>query len=421
MALLRLALFRMMMLTVLVLFLAVFPSDGSLSPLHFPSVWSGPHIADLNVLLPPKMTNSVHHRLLGTGGCFTWSWDHHDILSVQPEINGTAGCSTSARLTSIASYSGRKETAVYATDTKSGSVIRCEVFIDKITRIQIFHHSVKLDIGGLSTLQIRAFDDNENVFSSLVGLRFNWSLMPQSIDGDNHLLHIPLKETPLSDCGGFCGDLETQIQLEDNDVGSDLYVVRGIEIGHEIVTAHLVDPHSEHLMDKIVLTVAELMSLHPPSPVFVINGALIHYKLIVIRHNTPIAIDLPSLYHQWSISNSTVAKVDTLMGTAIMLSLGTASVIVEDIRVAGHKQISVVYVVTPERLALYIMPVTASFDPLEEIRDFSSYPWYVIVGQTYLVHMKAFSEAPDEWEIYLTEVKYDKYEYKQKDLIGTWK
>lgn len=72
------------------------------------------------------------------------------------------------------------------------------------------------------------------------------------------------------------------------DVGSDLYVVRGIEIGHEIVTAHLVDPHSEHLMDKIVLTVAELMSLHPPSPVFVINGALIHYKLIVIRHNTPI-------------------------------------------------------------------------------------------------------------------------------------
>lgn len=56
----------------------------------------------------------------------------------------------------------------------------------------------------------------ENVFSSLVGLRFNWSLMPQSIDGDNHLLHIPLKETPLSDCGGFCGDLETQIQLEDN-------------------------------------------------------------------------------------------------------------------------------------------------------------------------------------------------------------
>lgn len=93
-------------------------------------------------------------------------------MSVQPEINGTAGCSTSARLTSIASYSGRKETAVYATDTKSGSVIRCEVFIDKITRIQIFHHSVKLDIGGLSTLQIRAFDDNGIIWKNYLFLNF---------------------------------------------------------------------------------------------------------------------------------------------------------------------------------------------------------------------------------------------------------
>lgn len=407
------------MLTLMVLLLAVFPSDGSLPPPHSPSVWSGPHIADLNVLLPPKMTNYVHYRLLGTGGCFTWSWDHHDILSVQPEINGTAGCSTSARLTSIASYSGRKETAVYATEISSGSVIRCEVFIDKITRIQIFHHSVKLDIGGLSTLQIRAFDDNENVFSSLVGLQFNWNLMPQSIESDNHLLHIPLNETPLSDCGGFCGDLETQIQLEDNGVGSDLYVVRGIEIGHEIVTAHLFEPQSEHLMDKIVLTVVELMSLDPPSPIFVINGALIQYRLIVIRHNTPIAIDLPSLYHQWSISNSTVAKVDASMGTVTMFNLGTVSVVVEDTRVAGHKQISVVYVVAPDRLALYIVPVITSFDPSEEIRNSNSYPWYVIAGQTYVVHMKAFSAAPEEWELYLTESDKLNLESDNSVFFGT--
>ena len=59
---------------------------------------------------------------------------------------------------SIAPYSGRKETAVYSTDINTGTVIRCEVFIDKISRIQIFHHSIKLDLDGYSTLQIRAFD-----------------------------------------------------------------------------------------------------------------------------------------------------------------------------------------------------------------------------------------------------------------------
>lgn len=50
-------------------------------------------------------------------------------------------------------------TAVHASDIRSGQVIRCEVFIDRISRIQIFHHSVKLDLDGLATLRVHAFDD----------------------------------------------------------------------------------------------------------------------------------------------------------------------------------------------------------------------------------------------------------------------
>lgn len=64
----------------------------------------------------------------------------------------------SARLRSIAPYSGRKETAVYATDVNSGIVVRCKVFIDNFSRIQIFHNSIKLDLDGLATLRVRAFD-----------------------------------------------------------------------------------------------------------------------------------------------------------------------------------------------------------------------------------------------------------------------
>ncbi|XP_058741914.1 nuclear pore complex protein GP210-like [Vicia villosa] len=87
------------------------------------------------------MTFPVEYRLQGSDGCFKCH-----------------KCSTSARLRSIAPYSGRKETAVYATDVKTGIVIRCKVFIDNISRIQIFHHSIKLDLDGLATLHIRAFD-----------------------------------------------------------------------------------------------------------------------------------------------------------------------------------------------------------------------------------------------------------------------
>ncbi|KAI0494220.1 hypothetical protein KFK09_024351 [Dendrobium nobile] len=33
---------------------------------------SGPHIADLNILLPPRLTNPVQYRLQGSDGCFSW-------------------------------------------------------------------------------------------------------------------------------------------------------------------------------------------------------------------------------------------------------------------------------------------------------------------------------------------------------------
>ena len=61
-------------------------------------------------------------------------------------------------ITSIASYTGRRATAVYARDVGTGQVIRCEVFIDKVSSIKISHHSLKLDLDGLATLRIHGFD-----------------------------------------------------------------------------------------------------------------------------------------------------------------------------------------------------------------------------------------------------------------------
>ncbi|WCJ21095.1 Nuclear pore complex protein GP210 [Euphorbia peplus] len=365
---------------------------------------SGPHIADVNILLPPKMTHPVEHRLQGSDGCFKWSWDHHDVLSVIPEYNITNHCSTSARLRSIAPFTGRKETAVYATDVHSGIVIRCKVFIDNISRLQIFHNSIKLDLDGLATLRVRAFDSQENVFSSLVGLQFMWELLPETGRLPHHLIHVPLKDSPLSDCGGLCGDLNIQIKLEDTGVFSDLFLVKGVGIGHENVSVHLREPQFKHMADKIVLMVAEAMSLEPPSPVFILVGASLHYNLKVIRGNVPQGVTLPSPHHRWSVLNSSVAEVDSAMGFAHARNLGVTTVILEDIRVAGHRQMSSLYVVIPDSLRLYMTPLSISGEPMEGMTAISSVePWYVVSGHQYLVQMKVFSLGPDAHEIYITE------------------
>ncbi|GFP93457.1 nuclear pore complex protein gp210 [Phtheirospermum japonicum] len=364
----------------------------------------GPHIADVNILLPPKMTHPVEYRLQGSDGCFKWSWDHHDILSVLPEFNSSSHCSTSARLKSIAPYGGRQETAVYATDLNTGSVIRCKVYIDMISRIQIFHNSIKLDLDGLATLRVRAFDSEDNVFSSLVGLKFMWQLMPESHGLPDNLVHVPLKDSPLSDCGGLFGDLDIQAKLEESGVFSDLYVVKGTEIGHEIVSVNLLEPSLEHLADKIVLTVAEAMSLDPPSPVYVLIGAAFHYTLKVIRSNSPHVVSLPSPFHQWSILNSSVAEVDGAKGTVRAVNLGVTSVVVEDTRVVGHMQISSLHVVLPDNLVLFISPLSLSGDRIEGVEPIPSISrWYAVSGRMYLVHVKVFSPGPGAREIFMTE------------------
>ncbi|KAK8335185.1 hypothetical protein V6Z12_A09G036600 [Gossypium hirsutum] len=365
---------------------------------------SGPHIADVNILLPPKMTNPVEYRLQGSDGCFKWSWDHHEILSVLPEYNVTNHCSTSARLRSIAPYSGRKETAVYARDVHTGIVIRCKVFIDNFDRIQIFHNSIKLDLDGLATLRVRAFDTEDNVFSSLVGLQFMWKLMPKTSGLSHHLAHVPLKDSPLSDCGGLCGDLDVQIKLEEKGVFSDLFVVKGIHIGHENVSVQLLEPPLKGMGDKIVLTVAEAMSLYPPSPVFVLIKATLHYSLKVIRENVPQEVSLPSPHHRWSVSNSSVAEMDSTMGVIHALTLGETTVIVEDTRVDGHSQMSSLKVVLPDTLSMYISLLSASGDPIEGMEPIPPMArWYVVSGKQYVIQLKVFSRGPYAQEIYITE------------------
>lgn len=40
--------------------------------------------------------------------------------------------------------------------------------------------------------------------------------MPEANGSPHHIVNVPLKDSPLSDCGGLCGDLDIQIKLEDS-------------------------------------------------------------------------------------------------------------------------------------------------------------------------------------------------------------
>lgn len=118
-------------------------------------------------------------------------------------------------------------------------------------------------------------------------------------------------------------------------------------------------------------------------------------------------VSLPSPHHQWSVSNSSVAEMDSMMGVIHALTLGETTVIVEDTRVDGHSQMSSLKVVLPDTLSLYISLLSASGDPIEGMEPVPPMArWYFVSGKQYLVQLKVFSRGPYAQEIYITEVPY---------------
>ncbi|XP_074275276.1 nuclear pore complex protein GP210-like isoform X3 [Silene latifolia] len=151
------------------------------------------------------------------------------------------------------------------------------------------------------------------------------------------------------------------------------------------------------MTDKIHLTVAEAMSLEPPSPVLVL-----------------VVVPLPSPFHRWSSTNSSIAQADYSMGIVHAMNLGETSIVVEDIRVVGHVQISSLNVVVPDHIYLFLSPISINGGPLEGAEPVvSNGRWFVVIGRYYLVEVKVFSRGPTARVIHTTpneNVKLDYYE-----------
>lgn len=104
--------------------------------------------------------------------------------------------------------------------------------------------------------------------------------------------------------------------------------------------------------------------------------------------------------------NSTVAQVDSEMGISRALNLGITNIVVEDTRLSGHVQTSCMHVVIPDKLVLYLVPVSSSSDLVEGAKRIpSSVIWYVFPGQEYIIHVRVFSKGPDAKEIHIAEVR----------------
>ena len=83
-------------------------------------------------------------------------------------------CSTHLKIKSLQEFSGRRSTFVVAREVDTGVRLRCEVFIDKVHRLQLVQNTHLIYLESYAEATMQGYDMEGNMFSTLNGLEFKW-------------------------------------------------------------------------------------------------------------------------------------------------------------------------------------------------------------------------------------------------------
>ena len=155
----------------------------------------------LNILLPelqePIPTFPLQ-LITAQDGCYHWKSSQPDFIHVSPHNPKSPGCSRQA-LVSVGKI-GPFTSSIFvsADEANSESEMKIPVRIRTVKKIRIASKSRMMNIKEVQRLELFAFDNDENTFTSLEGLRFKWRLVQdtkilESVPIINAKLFLPLR------------------------------------------------------------------------------------------------------------------------------------------------------------------------------------------------------------------------------------
>lgn len=312
-----------------------------------------------------------------------WTLNDRDVIvNPIPTPDCAPGGSHAAEVSSVAfpgnSPRARERIAVWVnvTEIATGAMLEFEVFVDAIHRLDMLLSTHVVGVEAYEILDLQGFDDKNNVFTTLVGLPFDWS-----ID-----LHNILKPVTFNETGGKVPKYYHEYEA----TGTDRFPVKGASAGKVHVNASLRDPYHPVMTQEIIL-VKEKLQIRPPVA-YVTPQSEITYTLDIKRRENKmengelkavsekwVPKKMPSDQYKWYLNNLTVGSIDRNLGTATGLALGFTSVTVNDTTLPDHFHSAKLYVVEPVRAG-----VRFGHGPCGDNKT------YVIVNQTLEVTLELF-------------------------------
>lgn len=229
------------------------------------------------VLLPLFNDISVNFTLEATeGGCYRWTTTRIDVLQLVPlDIDFDLDCSSKATIYAISKDASRNIAVVLAEDVHSGQILRCDVIVDVISALSVTTTTRELFMGEApEAFEVRAYDDQDNEFSSLEGVIFDWNIIGLGKNKDVTVLRfMTFRDSPYEATWNIK-------EMEERNQKGNIVLLEGVKTGSAKVTVKLPYPEYKHIpIHEVNLSVVANMMLLP-AEVYMMVGDTIKFKVV---------------------------------------------------------------------------------------------------------------------------------------------
>jgi nuclear pore complex protein Nup210 len=232
----------------------------------------------------------------------------------------------------------------------SQEMLRCEVKVGRIHSLAILTTVRSIRVGSSEVISVQAFDEAGNVFSSVEGLRFYWTIER----GQNSLDMRRLSETNAA-------ITETRRQVETNYGNHcDEILITGKATGKALVTVEIREKGYEHVRKaEAEISVSEPFVIVPSTLVYSPPRAILPYKLFkILDQSIYRKINLPSAEYNWSAAKNDILAVYK-DGNVLTLDKTEKDVVkVVDTKIEENFVTCEVHVVAPDKVLITVEPFT---------------------------------------------------------------
>ncbi|XP_069952997.1 nuclear pore membrane glycoprotein 210, partial [Cherax quadricarinatus] len=290
------------------------------------------------------------------GGCYRWSCSRTEVVRLYEVIEDE--CANEVQVSAISRSPSRQTAIILAQDTGSGGILRCDVLVDTIHRLEIVTTTRELYVEEApEEFEVRAYDDQGNEFTTLEGIEMIWDLQTLADRGSVVAAQTVLRFMTFE---GSPYEMPPSIApLEESGRMGYMVLIEGRQTGSARLSVRVAHPAYKHLAPSSVDLMVVANLLLDPADVHVLPHTAVLYTVFQIKQGHLSVIDLPASQFYLQVADTEIAELNTDGISITAKNLGTTRVILKDNNVVSElvkQPTATIHVVDPSYLIISIEP-----------------------------------------------------------------